>query len=43
MGRIKQAIEFIERCLSMPLFKHPIASHLTEEARVRLRQIRQRE
>ncbi|MDB5036040.1 MAG: hypothetical protein JWQ98_3281 [Chlorobi bacterium] len=38
MGDLKRAREMYERCLSMPLFRHPTASYLTRVAAERYRQ-----
>lgn len=38
MGDMKKAKEMFERCITMPLFRHPIAPHLTEIAARRFRE-----
>ncbi len=39
MGDLKQARAMYEKCLSMPIFRHPIATHLTRMAAERLEQL----
>jgi len=36
---LDRARQMYERCLTMPMFRHPLASYLTEEARARYRKL----